>query len=101
MGIKREGGLLHGLVIGVISGWRRKMMMWPDSGTHTSAREEGIGWVPIRFSSWAAGCFLLLGRRVPRVHFYFYFFFSLFLFLFSELKQIFCKTPSIDPNKKF
>jgi hypothetical protein len=80
MGIKREGGLLHGIVIGMISGWRRKTMTWTDSGTHTSAREEEIGWVPIRFSSWAAGCFLLLGRRVPRVHFYF---FLLFSFSFS------------------
>jgi hypothetical protein len=39
MGIKRGGKLLHGLIIGVISGWRRKTMMWPGSGTHTSARE--------------------------------------------------------------
>jgi hypothetical protein len=40
---------------------------------------------------------------LPRVHFYFYFFFSLFLFLFSELNQIFCKTPSnrFKQNSKF
>jgi hypothetical protein len=82
MGIKRGGKLLHRLVIGVISGWSRKTMTWPGSGTHTSARERGKEGTDSGSSSWAAGYFSYWAESFPRVHFYFYFFFSLFPFHF-------------------
>jgi hypothetical protein len=43
-------------------------------------REEGS--VPVRYPSWAAGWFLLVGRRVPRGPFSFLFCFLLFFFCF-------------------
>jgi hypothetical protein len=84
MGIKGEGGLLHGLIFGVISGWRRKTMTWPDSGTHTSAREEGIGWGTN--SVFFLGCGLLPFTRPksspgPFLFLFLLFSFSFFVFL--------------------
>jgi hypothetical protein len=100
MGIKRGGKLLHGLVIGVISGWRWKTMTWPGCGTHTLAREREKEGTDSGSSSWAAGYFSYWAESFPRVHFYFYFFFSLFLFLFSYFLYRFCKTPSNQINQK-
>jgi hypothetical protein len=65
MGIKRGGKLLHGLVIGVISGWRRKTMMGPGSGTHTSARERGKECTGSGFSSWVVGYFSYWAESFP------------------------------------
>jgi hypothetical protein len=53
-------------------------------------------WVPVRFPSWAADCFSILGRRVPRGPVSYFFFSSSFLFLFSYFFHRFC---ILHPNK--
>jgi hypothetical protein len=85
----KEGGMA--LSSGIIHGWRRKKLMWPDEwGPHVSEIREkirdtdsvcltGHGWLLF----WAEG--------VPEVLLYFYFFFSLFPFLFPYFFDNFCK----------
>jgi hypothetical protein len=72
-------------------------------------RERGIEGTGSGFASWAAGFFLFLGRRVPRVLFYFFpsflflsFLFSIYFISFSNMVQIasnqFVKIPKIQSN---
>jgi hypothetical protein len=89
----KEGGMA--LSSGVIHGWRRKTLMWPDEwGPHVSEIREkirdtdlvcltGRGWL---LHTGPKGC--------PGPFSYFIFFFSLFLFLFSYFFYNFCKNAS-------
>jgi hypothetical protein len=79
-GIKRGRELLHRLVIGVISGWRRKTMTWPSSRAHTSARERGIECTSSGFGVLGRGLKFGRARMVPQGLFPIFFCFLPFLF---------------------